>query len=270
MRIKNNYSETVHWRAFKGDDTVYTIGLSQGKIEPNTIITWRDDSFPQIKVEVKTGDIVFSDKVLARAGQMFNMVDDLVVNADGTLTVATLEMMGQRNADPIKVTTISWIDARNFNSTQSREVVAKLSNAVSLSQGFEQSHEHSQTWSVDATVGGTIGGKSPEGIKASGNAEISAGFEDKVVDKLQNTYSKQVSSVWENSVKDSYTFEPGFIYGIEVSWIVAMEEGTISYFDERTSYTVVKSAKGSMTATHKFKSVAEMPANLKSDFEQYS
>ena len=65
MRIQNNYGEKVYWRAFKGDDTVYVVGLHQGEIDAGKSDSWRNDSFANIKVEVKTGDIVFSKAVLA-------------------------------------------------------------------------------------------------------------------------------------------------------------------------------------------------------------
>ncbi|RMG75986.1 MAG: hypothetical protein D6711_05325 [Chloroflexi bacterium] len=268
MRIQNNYSEKVYWRAFKGDDPNYVVGLNQGEIEPGATITWRDDSFPKIKVEIKTGDIVFSDKVLARAGQIFNMTDDLVVSEDGNLDVAKLHMKNQQSAKPIKIKTLDWVDGRNFNATQTREVVSRISTALASSQSFQQAHEHSQTWTVGSSIGGTIGKKQGD-AKAKVDAEVSVEFQDKVVDKLQDTYSKQVTSVWENSVKNTYPFEPGYIYGIEVIWSVAMEEGTVSYFGEETTYRVVTSSNGSLTTVHKFTSPDEMPADLRKDFDAY-
>src|SRR5579871_4077706 len=102
MKIKNEYGEKVYWRAFKGDDTSYVVGLSQGSVDSGGTATWRDDSFPEIKVEAKTGDIVFSKKVLASAGTKFKMTDDLVVTSSGDLTVAQVKFSADRGQETAK------------------------------------------------------------------------------------------------------------------------------------------------------------------------
>lgn len=87
MRITNQYPEKIYWRAFKGEDTSYVIGLREGNIDPSKTGTWVDDSFPEIKVEVKSGNPPFSTKVLAPAGRRFPMTADLMVTETGDLVV---------------------------------------------------------------------------------------------------------------------------------------------------------------------------------------
>ena len=62
MRITNESNQKVFWRIFKADDTVYVIGLYESLLDSNKTGSWRDDSFPNIKVEVKSGHI-FGDKL---------------------------------------------------------------------------------------------------------------------------------------------------------------------------------------------------------------
>lgn len=264
MHIKNNYSEKIYWRAFKGDDTVYTIGLAQGEIDKGKEGSWRDDSFPQIKVEIKTGDTVFSEKVLARAGQTFSITDDLTVDAKGTLSKAEVSMTGARMVS-VKKSDYQFFDARHHDSATPRKIKFSIENAFSASEGFEQAHEHSQTWSVEGKVGGSISAKKGD-VKGSGSAEVSVGFEDKVVDSLQNTYQQRVNSVWGQSVEDTITFQPGKLYAIEMVWAVDVQEGTVSYFGESTSFSVVSSVKGSLTTPTAFNSAEEMPDRLKEKF----
>ncbi len=269
MKIKNKYSEKIYWRAFKGDDTVYTVGLAQGSADPGGEDSWRDDSFPSIKVEVKTGDIVFSKKVLARAGRTFNITDDLVVDKEGQLDVAKVELK-QAALVSERRTDVQFFDARNFNETTTREITFSIENAFSASRGFQQGHEHSQTWTVGGNVGGELGIKDKKsGGSAAVNAEVSVQFEDKVVESLQNSYSEQVSKVWKQSVSDKFTFQPGKIYAIEVTWDVEIQEGMVSYFDQQASYSVVSSAKGNLTTPSAYLSVAEMPDDLKKKFEAF-
>lgn len=265
MRIKNNYGEKIYWRAFKGDDTAYVVGLHQDTTDPGKESSWRDDSFPDIKVEVKLGDIVFSSKVLASAGRRFQMTDDLVVSSNGALDVAKVELkkgalVSERRTD------IQFFDARNFNEATTREITFAIENAFSASRGFQRSHGHEQTW----TVGGKMGGELGEKDVAKVSSEISAQFQDKVVDSLQNSYSEQVSKVWKQSVSDKFTFQPNKIYAIEVTWDVQLEEGVVSYFDEQTSYSVVASAKGSLTTPSAYSSINEMPQHLQEQYNAFA
>ena len=261
MRLRNNFNEKIYWRAFKGDDTAYMFGLHQGAVDPGGTHEWRDDSFPQIKVEIKTGDIVFSKQVLAWAGQKFSMTDDLVVDDKGKLDVAKVN---RTEDSPVSVqrTDLQFFDARNFNEATIREITFSIENAFSASEGFQQSHEHSQTWSAGGKVGGEIG----KNNKGTGSAEISVQFQDKVVDTLQTTFEKQVTTIWKHSVSDTFTFQPGKIYAIELTWRVMLQEGIVSYFGEETSYSVVASAHGTLTTPSAFKSVEAMPEYLQEQF----
>ena len=264
MRLRNNYGGKIFWRAFKADDTAYVVGKHQGSIAPEGTDEWRDDSFSKIKVEVKTGDIVFSKQVLAWAGRLFDMADDLVVDGNGKLDTAKVSR-AEGNPVVVQRTDVQFFDARKFNEATSREITFSIENAFSTSEGFQQSHEHSQTWSAGGKVGGEIGKKN----KGSGGAEISVQFEDKVVDTLQTAYQDQVTTVWKQSVSDTFTFRPGKIYAIEVAWRVKLQEGVVSYFGEATAYSVVASAHGTLTTPSAFESVAEMPKSLREQFESY-
>ncbi len=262
MRIRNNFNEKIHWRAFKGDDTAYVVGLQQGAIDPGHIGEWRDDSFSHIKVEIKTGDIVFSKQVLARAGRMFRMTDDLVVDNTGKLDVATVK---RTEGSPVSVqrTDLQFFDARNFNEATIREITFSIENAFSASEGFQQSHEHSQTWRAGGKVGGEIG------KKGTGGAALSGEFQDRVADTLETTFEKQVTTVWKESVSDTFTFQPGKIYAIEVTWRVMLQEGVVAYYGEKTSYSVVASAHGTLTTPSAFESVEAMPEHLREQFRSF-
>lgn len=261
MRIRNDFTEKIFWRAFKEDDTHYVFGLHQGSIDPGHTDKWRDDSFSQIKVEIKTGDIMFSKQVLAWAGRKFSMTDDLVVDNNGTLDVAKVI---RTEGSPVSAqrTDLQFFDARNFNEATIREITFSIENAFSASEGFQQSHENSQTWSAGGKVGGEIGKKNT----GKGSAEISVQFEEKVVNTLQTTFEKQITTIWKQSVSDTFTFKPGKIYAIEVTWRVMLQEGLVSYLGEKTSYSVVASAQGTLTTPSAYKSVEDMPENLREHF----
>lgn len=264
MKITNNYRERIFWRVFKGDDTAYLVGLRQGSIEPGKTGGWTDDSFPDIKVEIKLGDIVFSSKVLAWAGPKFSMKDHLVVDAKGTLAVAQVTMT---DGPPVTVqkADLQFFDARKFNETTTREITFSIENAFSASEGFQQSHEHSQTWNVGGKLGGEIGKKD----EAKASREVSMQFEDKVLDALQKTYAEQITTVWKQSVSDTFTLKPGMIYAIEVIWRVVLQSGFIAYLGERTSYSVVSSAHGTLTTPSAFESVEAMPEKLREKFNSF-
>ena len=87
MQITNQYSEKVFWRAFRGEDNIYAIGLKEGALDQGNRDQWIDTSFPEIKVEVKSGGAPFHAKTLVPAGPKFKMTDNLLVTATGQLVV---------------------------------------------------------------------------------------------------------------------------------------------------------------------------------------
>jgi|SRR3990172_9278607 len=94
-------------------------------------------------------------------------------------------------------------------------------------------------------------------------------FQKQVVDTLQTTFEKQVTTVWKQSVSDTFTFQPGKLYAIEVTWRVMLQEGLVSYLGEKTSYSVVASAHGTLTTPSAYESVEAMPENLRGQFRLF-
>jgi hypothetical protein len=263
MKIKNQSGNKIFWRVFKGDDTVYVIGLAEGTIDGGGTGSWRDDSFSEVKVEIKDGKSVF-DKQLVRAGRKFNMTDDLVFDGSN-LDIAKINQEGPTTARSATLKDVQFVDTRSFNQKVTREITSALQNALTTTQGLQLSHEHSQTWTAGGKLGGTLGEKDV----SQASAEVSAQFQDVVKDFLQKSYTQQVSSVWSKTVKDTFAFDPGFLYAVEVIWSVTLEEGFISYFGEKTSYSVVKTADGSLTRPTKFGSENDMPEDLRTKFNSF-
>jgi hypothetical protein len=264
MRILNNFKEKIFWRAFKAGDTMYAFGLREGSIDPGHRDEWRDDSFPQIKLEVKTGSILLPKSVLAQAGRRFNMTDDLIVDGKGRLEVAKVS---RKDGQPLTIqrTVVDFFDARAFNATTTRAMTFSVERALASSEGLQESHEHSRTWTVGAKAGGALGTKST----AKNGAEISAEFQDRVVEGLQKTFENQVTTVWKESVTDTFSFLPEKIYAIEITWRVVLDSGLVSYFGETTSYSALASAQGSLTTLSAFDSVEAMPDALRLRFESW-
>jgi len=173
------------------------------------------------------------------------MTDNLVVNSSGQLELEKPKFSGQKPGRPIELKDIQFIDNRGSSTPATREKTFNISSALSASEGTQQSHEHSQTWSVEGTLAGNIGVTPPEdkgGVGAGGSAELKAGFVDSVVDSLQNAYSKQVEKVWSKSSTDTFNIPAKALYIMEAAWCVNVEEGTISYNGEQTTYSVVSEA----------------------------
>jgi len=265
MRIKNEYNETVYWRAFKKDDTAYLLGLKQGSVNPGKIDTWRDDSFPEIKVEAKTGDIVFYKKWLASAGQLFKMSDDLVITSNGELTLAQVKLViSDQGSISEKRSDIQFVDLRNFNTEVERTITSRVSQTFSNTESFERATGHEQTWSVGGKIGGTLGKKD----EAGGNAEVSAGYTDKVTDALKTSSQTVVTSVWEQSWSDKLRLSPGKIHVLEVVWTLTLSRGTATYLGERASYTVVRSATPNLLRPSAFDSLEKLPAEYRARWQQ--
>ena len=264
MKIKNLSGSKIFWRVFKGDDTVYMIGLADGNIDGGQTGSWRDDSFSEIKVEIKEGGKGVFAKELVRAGRKFNMTDDLVFDGSN-LDIAKISQEGPTNSRTAMLKDVQFVDTRGFNQKVTREITSALQNTLTTSQGLQLSHEHSQTWTAGGKLGGMLGQKDVKNV----SGEVSVQFQDAVKDFLGKTYNQQVSSVWSRTVKDTLAFDPAALYAIEVLWSVTLEEGFISYFGEKTSYSVVKTADGSLTRPTRFGSENEMSEDLKKRYASF-
>ena len=87
MRITNQYVEKIFWRTFKADDTVYMVGLREGSVDQGKTGTWVDESFPEIKVEIKAGNTPLAARMLVPPGKKYPMAADLVVTKEGQLII---------------------------------------------------------------------------------------------------------------------------------------------------------------------------------------
>jgi hypothetical protein len=257
MRITNESNQKVFWRIFKADDTVYVIGLYESLLDSNKTGSWRDDSFPNIKVEVKSGHI-FGD-MLARAGTKFQMTDDLVFTKDGNLQVAEPKLVTDRGQETVKRSDIQFIDLRGFDGPVERTVTSRMSTTFSSTAMSESSSSHEQSWTVGAKFGGHIGEKGKPGA----NAEISVQFVDKVENSLRNSYQSTVTSVWEKSVSDKLSFKAGKLYVVETVWSLTLDKGTAIYFGEKTTYSAVRSADAELLKPSAYDSEEKLPANYR-------
>ncbi len=264
MRIRNEYHDTVHWRAFKGDDTAYITGLYQGVVSPGNSQTWRDDSYDTIKVEVKLGDIVFSSKVLAHAGRKFKMTDDLIVSSTGALDVAQVKYFQLQQPQHINGSDIQFYDARGNDRDWTRTITSSAEMAFTDTRLTETMSSHEQTW----TVGGKFGGVLGKEDSSHASAEISAQFEDKVISSLRTSNEKTLSLTWEKSVSDTLTFSPGKLYAIETVWTLTLDRGTASYFGETTSFSVVRSAEPGIVRPLAFNGPEELPTLYQKEWQR--
>ena len=203
MRIRNHYNEAVFWRAFNFNDTIYHIGLKQGKVEKGQTDKWIDDSFPKIKVEAKTGDIVFSKKVLSWAGKIFNMSDDILITKDGNLEVAKVGFT-PKSPEIIRETELLFVDLRKFDTQVERTLTSKMENVFSTSTKLEQSLKHQKGQKIGGKLGGAIGTKNALGA----NAEVSAEFSSTVSQAFIDSYAETVKHAWSTGWSDTVRLAP--------------------------------------------------------------
>jgi hypothetical protein len=254
MRIKNNHDDTIHWRAFGNNDKSYIIGLKQGVVKPGQTDSWRDDSYPKIKVEAKTGDIVFSSRVLAAPGAVFDMSDDLLVTGGG-ITVAAVRLLSDRGQRTEQRSDLQFIDLRGFNAQVERSLSSKFETAFANTESFDRSAQHEQTWTVGGKIGGMVGKKDT----ANAGAELSVQFQDKVVNSLKETSTETVTTVWSQTWNDKLVLAGGKLYVIEVVWTVTLDRGTATYFGEKTTFSVVRSATPSLLKPSQYDRPEDLP-----------
>lgn len=248
MRIRNDYDGKIFWRAFRQNDTIYGVGLRQGKIAKDKQGEWHDDSFPKIKIEIKKNGL--TGKFLTKPGKRYGMDDDLIVNAKGKLSVAALEL-SDVSGEEVTRHDFQFVDLRDFNKRMNREVSSSIQNVFSSTDGFQSVASDETTWSV----GGKVGGK----IKKGKKGEISAGFESKVRNELTASHETTVTDIWTRSWTDKIEFDPRRIHALEIVWTIGMRLGRATYFGEQTTFSVVSSATPSVTAISSFRRPEEMP-----------
>jgi len=264
VRIANRTGGTIFWRVFKSDDTVFAVGLMEGSIVKWQIGEWREDAFGKIKIEIKSGTSIF-DKTLVKPGKIYNMTDDLIF--DGTsLRVAVATVTKKSESDSELVTAYVFRDLRDMDSgdpapteTLTFEVIKGNTSEVSSIK----SNEITSTWSVGGTVGGTIGKKG-----AAGNAEVSAEFTQSATDKLEESFSKNVTETWATKAEETRTFKPGYINMVAKVWVFKVEKGTVEYFNEKTAYTTIRGISTHNTIEGHYKTVEEMGFTARAEFEK--
>lgn len=249
MRILNKFNGQIFWRAFKGDDTAFMFGLAEGFINKDQIGGWREDSFPNIKIEIKAGD-----RFLTRAGQFFEMKDDLIVDGNGRLAKANVSITAVRPVTK-RVAIVDFHD--NRRSTQAVPITEEIlrQHTQTVVEAITNTQEHAQTW----TVGGEIGGEL-KGVEGS----VSAEFQDEVKITLEKRYETSIETTWASKATASFQSLPGKITVYEKRWNIQVDEGSAEYMGERVAFTALAGATGQLTILSEFNSVAEMPAHLRS------
>jgi Asp/Glu/hydantoin racemase len=192
------------------------------------------------------------------------MTDDLVFTKDRNLQVAEPKLVTERGQEAVKRSDIQFIDLRGFDGTVERTVTSRVSTTFSSTAISELSSSHEQTW----TVGGKIGGHIGEKNKPGANAEISAQFQDKVVNALRNSYQSTVTSVWEKSVSDKLLFKAGKLYVLETVWSLTLDKGTATYLGERSTYTVVRSADAELLKPSGYDSEEKLPEEYRNKWQK--
>lgn len=261
MQVLNSYPKTVYWRVFKPDDTSYALGWKEGTIAPGKTLVYREDSFMEMKMEIRSGTN-YGAPILTRAGQKFEMSATLVVDKAGELGPAAVTV-----ADGLVTTQrreqVRFVDLLEADSEVTEEVSLKVENAFSSGQSMQRSHEDSKTWTVGGKVGGEIGKND-----AKGEAEISAQFQSKISDNLSKSYESQVTSAWAKSTSKKLTFSPKNIHVISTNWDLMVRNATAHYFGKDVPVTIVQDTGSSALKVASYSSLAAMPQDLRKRYQE--
>ncbi|MGI8771582.1 MAG: hypothetical protein ACR2JE_09095 [Acidobacteriaceae bacterium] len=233
------------------------MGLAQGVVDPGKSDGWREDSFQDIKVEAKLGDIIFSSKVLASAGRKFKMTDDLVVTSSGALDLAQVKFLDGEGQEQVRRSDLQFVDGRRFNGPVKRTITSSFSTAFTSKKGIESSSSHEQSWTAGGKFGGNLGKKDAGGA----SAELSLQFQDKVVNSLRSSHEATINTAWNQSISDVMEFKEGKFYSIEIAWLLTLDRGNAAYFGERSSFSVVQAAEMELLKLEAYNSPEEMPAD---------
>jgi hypothetical protein len=262
MKLQNNFSTKVFWRTFDSKDTSRSTGLAQGSIKPGRSINWRNPHDDVFQMEIKTGDIVFSTSVLegARTDRLRHNNKDYAVARNGAV-VEVLDIKNSRSKH-VTVTDISFVNLLDSVNPVQRDEEYVIQKSETVVNTVENTHEHAQTWRLDGSfsskVGGTIGP-----VSAEASPTISAGFEDKVTDKLTETYQHEVTTAWSEKVNEGFECPASHITVIERVWTLTIEEGIVADLDEEARYSVLRGAKGRVLSVQNYKSFGAMPTRYK-------
>ncbi|MEZ4779134.1 MAG: hypothetical protein R2786_07090 [Flavobacteriaceae bacterium] len=266
MKIYNNSKKVITYHIYEPKDTTYAIELPRGlgTILAEKVAEFAEDSYPQVKVgiygkpELGVFGVHYPD-IYVKAGTIYTMTDDLVF--DGTSLKKAEVILANDSFTDIISNEYSFIDTRNNNEDVKRQISFALKNSTSVSQSIQKSMEHTNSVEVGSKISGGIGDKA--------TGEVNFKYAHKGVEKLQSTFETKVNSAWESSISESYTLKPGFIYCIKVSWKLKMRKGTIGYLSEKTSYTMIDSASGSLITPAAYTSENAMPQDVRTEFQKF-
>lgn len=258
MRISNNSKSKVYWRAFKHTDNVYVVGLKDGLIDPGKTASWDNQSFPKIKVEIKTDGLF--QKILVGAGRHFSIHDDL--DFDGTsLTRAEVEFSAMTTRVVSRVD-LQVIDLRRFDDQITRTLESRFERVFSAATGVEDVSSNETTWSIE----GSVGGKLPKRLPGE-KVTISAGWTNKITKSLTINNEKSVKEMWAQSWVDQVPLAPHKIHVIRVTWEVTIRSGGASYFGETGEVSIAGSASAKLTEMSSYDRVEDLPETAREALE---
>jgi hypothetical protein len=183
------------------------------------------------------------------------MTDDLILTKDGRLEVAQVRLSLSGTFDHSTRTEIRFVDRRGHTGDFTQTVTSKLSATTTDSETNESISSHEQTWTAGGQLGGTLGKED----SSHASAQLSAQFEDKVLNSLRSSYETSLSQMWEKTTEVAISFEGGEIHAVKSVWALKSERGTAEYFGERTEFSVLRSADSSGIKTSAYESPEKMP-----------
>ena len=244
MRILNEYSNEVFWRAFRPNAKLKWIGLKSGKIASNKSISWHDDSFPKIKVEIKKKN-AFS-KAYVKSGQHFKMGTDLIFTADKELVVARVNL-GEATEEVHREEDVVFRDLRNTPTDIKETITSRSSEVFSAATSVTGTSTSESTWSVEGKIGGKIKKK-----KMSGKGELSAGWSSTVSTSMEETYASSITKLWSIEQSQEFTLSHGLLHQIKTEWEITTQTLPADYFGETGEVTLITKATASGVTIESF------------------
>ncbi|MEM7670000.1 MAG: hypothetical protein AAF317_12805 [Pseudomonadota bacterium] len=249
MRIKNLSRSKVYWRAFKHTDSINGVWLRDGLIDAGKTASWNNQSFPKIKVEIKTHGLF--QKILAEAGTHFDIGDDLIFDGK-TLKRAAVDR-GPMTEVTITRDDEQVIDLRRFDNQIDRIIESHISQVFSSSTGVEKLSANETTWAV----GGEVGGKLAKVPGATG--KLSADWTNKITETVKTDERVDIQKFWSTKWTDKVPLAPGKIHVIRVTWVVTCLTGRFGYFGETGMASMMTSATPRMSEFSSYDKVEEVP-----------
>jgi hypothetical protein len=259
MKILNSFGKTVFWRVFKRDDTAYLLGWTEGTIQPGHIQDWTEDQFQQVKIEIRNGTNYMAPRLVA-PGKLVNMDADLVVTSDGQLIPAEVTTANGKAVQQTRQQ-VQFVDLLQAVEPVERTLVFSVSKAFSSGKDIQSSFENSETWNVGAEIGGEIGKGD-----AKGTAKLTAGYSKTISDSLKTQYSQQVNQAWSKEATEKFTFAKGNIHAITTTWTLTVQHATAYYFGVEVPVTIIIDSQNSGLQVISKGSLAELPADLRAQY----